>query len=181
MSKWCDTDFQGCIVFRLLMALLLVTVAGCANKAPQPLMTFGDPAVESLNESAMRVARAAEQAALARSTHAPTLQPETNVTREFKIDLTLLPTELRNPLLLEGGFNGELEVFLKSLTAAIGWQQPIIFGSRPAVPLLVTLTEQRRPPIYWFADAGYQIGTAAEVIVNAELRQVVVTYPGGRP
>ena len=162
------------------MALLLVTVAGCANKAPQPLMTFGDPAVESLNESAMRIARAAEQAALARSTQAS--EGETNVTREFKIDLALLPAELRNPLLLEGGFNGELEVFLKSLSAAIGWQQPIIFGSRPAVPLLVTLTEQRRPPIYWFADAGYQIGTAAEVIVNAELRQVVVTYAtGGRP
>lgn len=171
-------------MFRLFMALLLATVvAGCANKAPQPLMTFGDPAVESLNESALRVARAAEQAALARSTQSPSRDAgDTNVTREFKIDLSVLPPALRNPILLEGGFNGELEVFLKSLTAAIGWKEPVIYGSRPAVPLLVTFNEQRRPPVHWFADAGYQIGAAAEVIVNAELQQVVLTYAtGGRP
>ncbi len=50
----------------LLAGLLLL--GGCAAKAPStPVMTESDPAVVSLNEAAMRVARAAEQAALAQS------------------------------------------------------------------------------------------------------------------
>ena len=89
---------------------------------------------------------------------------------------------LRTPLLLEGGFHGELEVFLKSLTAAIGWEEPVVFGSRPPVPLMVVMTEQRRPPVYWIADAGYQAQDSAEVIVNVGLKSIVLTYkqPDGK-
>ena len=104
------------------------------------------------------------------------------VTQEYGIDLGSVPQELRTPLLLEGGFHGELEVFLKSLTAAIGWEEPVVFGSRPPVPLMVVMTEQRRPPVYWIADAGYQAQDSAEVIVNVGLKSIVLTYkqPDGK-
>ena len=152
----------------LIAAMLAVT--GCAQQ-PVPLMSYSDPAVIALNDAAQRVARAAEQASLAQS-----VTKDSRVTREFKIDTSALAPELREPILLEGGFNGELEVFLKSLTDAMGWSAPEVMGPRPTTPLLVTMTEQRRPPVYWIADAGYQVGAQAEVILNASLRQVIVLY-----
>lgn len=160
-----------------ILLLALMVIGGCAAKQPQPLMTHGDPAVEALNESVLRIARAAEQASLAK-----TVTPGSGrVTHEYGINLEGLPSELRDPLLLEGGFHGELETFLKSLTSAIGWPDPVVFGTAPGVPMMVSLTEQRRPAVYWFADAGYQAGDGADVIVNTGLRQVVLTYksPGG--
>lgn len=156
----------------LLIACVFVLMTGCAVKPAQPFMSQGDPAVELLNDSAQRIARAAEQSALAQSVR----QGESRVTKEYGIELDRLPQELRDPLLLEGGFHGELELFLKSLTGAIGWADPVVFGGQSGVPLMVTLTEQRRPAVYWFADAGYQAQSGAEVIVNVELRQVVLTY-----
>lgn len=159
-------------MIRLLTILTFALLAGCAAKAPQPLMTHGDPAVDALNQSALRIARAAEQATLAESVQSSS-KP---VTQEYGIDLSSVPEELRNPLLLEGGFHGELETFLKSLTAAIGWAEPVVFGSKPPVPLLVVMSEQRRPPVYWLADAGYQAQDGAEVIVNIGLKSIVVSY-----
>jgi len=156
----------------LVTAMTVAVLTGCAATPQQPLMTFGDPAVEALNDSAQRVARAAEQAALAESAK----NSPDRVTQVYGIDLQGLPPELRDPLLLEGGFHGELETFLLSLAGAIGWERPIIFGEKSAAPLLVTMSEQRRPAIYWFADAGYQIGNKADVVVNPDLKQVILTY-----
>lgn len=156
----------------LVLLCMLTVLAGCASKAPVALMTHGDPAVDALNESALRIARAAEQAALAESLK----NKPTRVTSEYGIDLSAMPNELRDPLLLEGGFHGELEIFLRSLTAAIGWADPVVYGSKPSIPLMVVLTEQRRPPVYWLADAGYQASEGAEVILNVDLRTVVLNY-----
>lgn len=152
--------------------LFTAILAGCAQKPPQPLMSESDPAVQALNDAAQRVARASEQAALAQSVR----NKSTRVTEEYRIDIQRMPVEMREPLLLERGFNGELEIFLRSLADAVGWPAPVIFGTRPATPLLVTLTEQRRPPIYWIADAGYQVGEMATVRVNPKLRQIILTY-----
>ncbi len=165
-------------MIRFLVISAVLMLAGCASAPPQPLMSHGDPAVEVLNQSALRIARAAEQASLAESVK----DASAPVTQEYGIDLGSVPQELRTPLLLEGGFHGELEVFLKSLTAAIGWEEPVVFGSRPPVPLMVVMTEQRRPPVYWIADAGYQAQDSAEVIVNVGLKSIVLTYkqPDGK-
>lgn len=155
----------------LLAGFLLV--GGCVARQPTtPAMTESDPAVVALDESAMRVARAAEQAALAQSVG----NKRNGVTEEYQIDLSRVPPEMRDPLLLENGFNGELETFLKSLAGAVGWQPPVILGSRPSTPLMVTFTEQRRPPAMWVADAGYQAGAMADVSINTSLRQIVVRY-----
>ena len=157
----------------LLTAAVALALVGCANQhQPPPLMTHGDPAVDALNQAVLRIARAAEQASLADSVKGS----ENRVTKEFGIDLSSVPPELREPLLLEGGFHGELIVFLKSLTAAVGWSEPVVYGSEPPVPLMVVMSEQRRPPVYWFADAGYQAADSAEVIVNVALKNVIVTY-----
>lgn len=135
-------------------------------------MTESDPAVQALNESAMRVARSSEQAALAQSVAG---KPG-RVTKEYRIDLSRVPPEMREPMLLEGGFHGELDVFLRSLTDAVGWASPVVLGNRPSTPLMVAFTEQRRPPVYWFADAGYQAGEFADVSINSSLKQVVLRY-----
>lgn len=155
----------------LLMAGALM-LAGCQAQSPRPLMTENDPAVQELNDAAQRIARAAEQASLAQ-----TVRSQANrVTQEFKVDLSKVPPEMRAPLLLEGGFNGELEIFLKSVASAVGWPAPVIMGARPALPLMVTFTEQRRPPVLWIADAGYQAGASADVRINASLHQIVIAY-----
>ncbi|MNJ65204.1 hypothetical protein D3C77_612010 [compost metagenome] len=91
---------------------------------------------------------------------------------------------MRAPLLLEGGFNGELEIFLKSIASTVGWPAPVVMGTRPAVPLMVAFTEQRRPSVLWVADAGYQAGSSADVRINASLRQIIIAYKdaqGGKP
>jgi hypothetical protein len=49
-------------------------------------------------------------------------------------------------------------------------------GSRPALPLMVTFTEQRRAPVLWVADAGYQAGASADVRINSALRQIIISY-----
>lgn len=173
--------------FKLFCFTATLALAGCANQhQARPLMTEDDPAVQALNDAAQRVARAAEQASLAQSVNSR----GSRVTQEFKIDLSKQPAEMRAPLLLEGGYNGELEIFLKSITSAIGWPAPVVMGSKPPVPLMVTFTEQRRPPVEWIADAGYQAGAAADVRINNSLRQIIIAYKdvkgapqfnGGRP
>nr|WP_258190089.1 DotD/TraH family lipoprotein [Stutzerimonas stutzeri] len=120
----------------------------------------------------MRVARSSEQAALAQSVAGKAGR----VTEEYRIDLSQVPPEMRDPLLLEGGFHGELEVFLRSLTDAVGWAAPVILGNKPSTPLMVAFTEQRRPAVYWFADAGYQSSELAKVTINSSLKQVVLHY-----
>ncbi|MDH0960920.1 hypothetical protein EGJ86_22185 [Pseudomonas sp. o96-267] len=150
----------------------ILLLAGCQSKSTEVLMTDSDPAVVALNESAMRVARSSEQAALAQSA----VSKANGVTEEYRIDLSKVSPEMREPLLLEGGFHGELEGFLRSLTDAIGWPAPVVLGNRPATPLMVVFTEQRRPPVNWLADAGYQAGALADVKVNSSLRQVIILY-----
>lgn len=148
-------------------------LGGCVSTKPANNdLADNDPAVIALDQSAMRIARAAEQASLALSVG----KKRNGVTEEYQIDLSRVPKEMRDPLLLEGGFNGQLEIFTKSIADAIGWQQPIILGSKPSVPLMVTFTEQRRPPAMWIADAGYQVGDAADVVINSALRQIVIRY-----
>lgn len=157
---------------KLLALACAIALAGCQTQSPRPLMTENDPAVQQLNDAAQRIARAAEQASLAQ-----TVRSQSNrVTQEFKVDLSKVPPEMRAPLLLEGGFNGELEIFLKSVASAVGWPAPIVMGARPALPLMVTFTEQRRPPVLWIADAGYQAGASADVRINASLRQIIISY-----
>lgn len=159
--------------FALMVGAALL--AGCAANKTTPSsldIAENDPAVQALNEAAMRVARAAEQSALAQSVK----EGRSRVTEEYRIDLGRMPKELREPLLLETGFHGELEVFVKSLADAISWPAPVVLGSRPATPLQVTMTEQRRPPVYWIADAGYQAGALADVTVRPEIRQITITY-----
>lgn len=158
---------------RVALFVCFLAVAGCQSAAPKATGIDGaDPAARALDEAAIRIARAAEQSALAQSVAGK----GGRVTEEYRIDLARVPEEMRKPLLLEGGFNGELEVFLKSLTDAVGWGSPIVLGMRPATPLMVTFTEQRRPPIYWAADAGYQAGALADVTVNSSLRQIIIRY-----
>lgn len=148
-------------------------LAGCSSKPQtQAMVTDSDPAVLALNESAMRIARSAEQAALALSVSGKSKR----VTEEYQIDLSRVPAELREPMLLEGGFHGELEVFLRSLTDAVGWLPPVILGNKPSTPLMVSFTEQRRPAVHWFADAGYQSSELAKVTINSSLKQVVLQY-----
>lgn len=148
-------------------------LGGCVSTKPASNdLAENDPAVIALDQSAMRIARAAEQASLALSVG----NKRNGVTEEYQIDLSRVPKEMRDPLLLEGGFNGQLEIFTKSIADAVGWQQPIILGSKPSVPLMVTFTEQRRPPAMWIADAGYQVGDAADVVINSVLRQIVIRY-----
>jgi hypothetical protein len=164
----------------LVATALALALSGCAAKEPRPLMTESDAAVQELNDAAQRVARAAEQASLAQTVRSK----QNRVTQELKIDLSKMPPEMRAPLLLEGGFNGELEVFLKSVANTVGWREPVILGSRPATPLMVAFTEQRRPPVLWVADAGYQAGESADVRINTNLRQIIIAYKdarGGEP
>gem|GEM_PF-3457793 len=164
----------------LLATALALALSGCAVKETRPLMTESDPAVQALNDAAQRVARAAEQASLAQTVR----NKQNRVTQELKIDLSRVPPEMRAPLLLEGGFNGELEIFLKSVANTVGWPAPVIMGSRPATPLMVAFTEQRRPPVLWIADAGYQAGESADIRINTTLRQIIIAYKdtrGGQP
>lgn len=163
---------------KLLLIMAISAVAGCAQVKEKPAMLDDrDPAVQSLNDAAQRVARAAEQAALAQSVSGK--GNTRRLTEEYRIDLQRLPPELQKPLLLESGFHGELETFLRSLTDVIGWKPPVIFGSRPATPLLVVMTEQRRPPVYWIADAGYQVGAQADVTLDPVLKQITLKYKEG--
>ena len=164
----------------LLFLTVAATLAGCATQPQRPLMSESDPAVQTLNDAAQRVARASEQASLAQSVR----NQRNRVTQELKVDLSKVSPEMRAPLLLEQGFNGELEIFIKSIASAVGWPEPVIVGSKPGIPLLVTFTEQRRAPILWIADAGYQVGETADVRVNSSLRQIIITYKsakGARP
>lgn len=164
----------------LLLLAVTAALVGCTTQSPRPLMSESDPAVQTLNDAAQRVARASEQASLAQSVR----NQRNRVTQELKVDLSKVSPEMREPLLLEQGFNGELETFIKSIASAVGWPEPVIIGSKPSIPLLVTFTEQRRAPILWIADAGLQVGASADVNVNASLRQIIITYKaakGGRP
>lgn len=160
------------ITFRLVAMMAAITLSGCQVQQSRPLMTENDPAVQELNDAAQRVARAAEQASLSQTVK----NQRSRVTQELKVDLSKVPPEMRAPLLLEGGFNGELEIFIKSIASSVGWPAPVFVGTPPSLPLMVAFTEQRRAPVLWVADAGYQVGDSADIRINPSLRQIIVSY-----
>lgn len=163
-----------------VLGMVLLALTGCASKntkmpdAPKIAFDEADPAVMELNEAALRLARASEQAALSMSVGGQARQ-NTPATTEFKIDFSRLPQELRDPVLLEQGFHGELEVFVRSLADLMAWSVSVV-GNKPTVPILVSMSEQRRAPAEWLADAGYQAGGQADVILNPSIKQAVVKY-----
>lgn len=160
------------MTLKKVFLLATIALAGCQAQPTRPLMTESDPAVQELNDAAQRVARAAEQASLSQTVK----NQRSRVTQELKVDLSKVPPEMRAPLLLEGGFNGELEIFIKSIASSVGWPAPVFLGTPPALPLMVAFTEQRRAPVLWVADAGYQVGDSADIRVNSSLRQIIVSY-----
>lgn len=158
---------------------LALFLSGCSTiasskKVEEVKFSDADPGALALNESALRIARAAEQAALGISVGGQGKR-NTAVTQEFKIDMARLPKELRDPVLLESGFHGELEPFVRSLTDLMAWSI-VVVGNKPTIPIIVSLSEQRRPPAEWLADAGYQAGGQADVILNPAIKQAVIKY-----
>lgn len=144
---------------------IALAVAGCAQNMPKPQLV-----VEPENVT-MRLAQAADRAATALDTLAAIEQVRTPT------DLPPLaanaPIELRRAVTVN--WVGPVEPLVKQLADRASYRM-IQTGNTPETPVIVNVNVQHQPVIETLRDVGLQLGSRAELRVDAEQKVVELSY-----
>ena len=147
-----------------LMLCCAMVLSGCAAFAPQtPIAAVPpatDPAVALLIEAASRAERALSALVLA----LPTPPPATALP-----PLDSVPAALQRTVTLD--WIGPLDTLAEDLARRADYRF-LAAGPAPARPLVVAIESEATPLIAVMRDAGLQAGTAATLVVDADLRMV---------
>ena len=117
------------------------------------------------------LADAADRAAMALETLAQVEQVRTPTAAVSTIPNA--PAELRRGVTVE--WTGPAEPMVEALSQKTGYTYQV-FGTQPPVPLLINLKATNRPAIEVFRDIGLQLGSRANLNVDAQRRVVELYY-----
>ena len=140
-----------------LAVAVLFGVAGCvAQPKSQPVQSTAE--TDKLIADALdRIANANQRLAAAESVNS------TDTAVLTKYSVTAFPEPLQKKLQLKEPFYGPLDQFINTFCRATGYT-PKYVGRRPALTPMVAITSSSRPAIEYLIDAGYQAGSAADII-----------------
>ncbi len=153
--------------FTLTAAAILTTLllAGCSRNAPHPQL------VAEPDQVTLRLAQAADRAANALDTLASIEQVRTPT------DLPPLsagaPAELRRSVTVN--WYGSVEPLLKMLAERASYRF-LVTGNAPENALIVTINVRNQPVIETLRDVGLQMGTRAQVKVDAAQKVIELNY-----
>lgn len=147
------------------LMVLLVALTACSRNAPHPQL------VAEPDQVTLRLAQAADRAANALDTLASIEQVRTPT------DLPPLaagaPAELRRSVTVN--WYGNVEPLLKMLADRASYRF-LITGNKPENALIVTINVRNQPVIETLRDVGLQMGTRAQVKVDAAQQVIELNY-----
>jgi defect-in-organelle-trafficking protein DotD len=147
------------------LMFLLVALTACSRNAPHPQL------VAEPDQVTLRLAQAADRAANALDTLASIEQVRTPT------DLPPLaagaPAELRRSITVN--WYGNVEPLLKTLADRASYRF-LITGNKPENALIVTINVRNQPVIETLRDVGLQMGTRAQVKVDAAQQVIELNY-----
>lgn len=147
--------------------ITLLTLAACSvgNPIDRPQIVASPDAVS------LRLAEAADKASTALETLAAVEQAKTPGVSVGPVSGA--PTELRRAMTVN--WTGPVEPLAKKLADRAGYGF-LVLGSMPPVPLVVAIDAENRPIVDILRDIGLQLGTRADVKVDAGRKMVEIHY-----
>jgi defect-in-organelle-trafficking protein DotD len=88
------------------------------------------------------------------------------------------PASYGMALLASVNWDGPIEPLVRKICQATHYKLRVM-GSRPAIPIIVTVHMTHVPVAYILESAGYQAGKRARVVVYPSLQTVDLQYIGG--
>jgi len=155
-----------------LALILFHLVMLCSCAAHEELGIQPDPIELSIADGIGRIAGVYEQLALISS--ATTNDELAGQSYNYQED-TLPDIWLRELTLIED-YNGDVEVFVRMLSAMGGMPEPRIDAGQRGKPILVSVKKGTRKLISYLADVGYQSGDRAMIQPDVGLGQVIVSF-----
>ena len=150
---------------RIILSLGLLTLVGGADQINvKPVVSDADPV-------GLRLAKAAEKAATALDNISRVEQVRTPAPAVD--DYSGAPDVLLQPVTIT--WNGPVELITKTLASRAGYAFNVV-GKSPPVPLVITLDVYEKPLIKVLQDVGFQVGTQAEVALDAQRMTIEVRY-----
>lgn len=162
------------LVLALSAAAAALALAGCAS---QPKV---DPAAEADGRVLQELSAHAQRASLSMQRLAAMKGANDSVALP---DPANFPG-MEKPVTIS--WSGPIEQLTRKIAEESGYSYLGTIGARPATPVSVAISVVDTPAIYILMDAGAQIGSAADLVVNPEKKTVLVKYPpvvrsGGYP
>lgn len=154
------------VYFVLFCVLASFAMAGCSVKPLRPQV------VASPNTVDLRLADAADRATRALETLASVEQTRTPTAGAAY--LPNVPPELQKATTFS--WNGPAEPVVQNLANMIGYQFTTL-GKAPVAPVVVALSPRNQPVAETLRDIGLQLGTRAELRLDAARRVIEIVYP----
>lgn len=155
---------------RLRVAFPVMTAFGLASCAASPPPSAPPPidqvVVDRLGEAASKAADALRFLSEIERSRSPG-------PRVAEIDLTVVPTELVQPLSLS--WVGPVRPVVELLADKAGYRF-LAVGHAPKVPLIVSITATREPIVKIIQDLGLQVSVKADVVIDAAAKTVELRY-----
>ena len=157
------TSFVSMVILSAVLVL-----GGCSGTyktvSKSQLVAESDPTVLRLADAADRAASALELLAAVEQTRTPSASVAA---------LDDVPEQLRRSISVS--WVGPVEPIAEKLADRAGYEFNTL-GDRPPVPVIVTVDAVNKPLIDILRDIGLQVGSRADVIVDAKRQVVEVSY-----
>jgi len=147
-----------------LIIIMLVLLAGC-RPPPPPRVPMRDPALAKLAEAATSIDHSLVQLAKIEQAASPPLRiappPDPKMygmAHKASIDWT-----------------GPIESLVEEIGKATSYHVKVL-GHRPAIPIIVAIQVKNVPLGDVLRDAGYQCGTAADIVVFPSIHLIELRY-----
>lgn len=155
-----------------LAAFVSIVVMGCATKGSQLHPDETDPIAQKIAILAEQMV--ANSNKLAKLERARYIQAGN---KDLGFEVRDLPT-LQKTVNLGETYNGDLEPFLRHLSAYVGMSKPRYLGLPPSAGVLISAEVNFRPLVDVLDDIGQQTGSRATIVYKATENLLEVTYRG---
>lgn len=140
-------------------------MVGCMTNSNPATTTQSDPATVKLAEAATAISQSLTEL---KGMEKATLPP---VNKKYLAYPT--SSDMMNPVSID--WSGPIAPLLQRVAWMCGYKLRVI-GSRPAIPVLVTISAKNTPVGYIIRDANFQAGTRASVQVYPGIRVIELRY-----
>ncbi len=149
----------------LIVPVAVLLLSACTQyKADQQLVAEPDPVALRLATAADKVSSALQTLAAVEQSRNPALSVQA---------VPNAPTELRRTVSVN--WTGPIEPLLLSMVDRAGYQMQVN-GSRPSVPVVVSVQAREKSLVDVLRDIGLQAGQRADVVVDPQRRVVELNY-----
>lgn len=155
------------IIKRILIITCIAFTTGCAGfiKQPATQQNINDESAIQLTEAAVSVSRSLNELAAIEKTATP----------PYKFNNLTDPTTNNLPGNVSVDWSGPVEPLLQKLGAMSNYRVRLL-GTKPAIPVIVTLNAKDTPLAHVLRNIDYQCGHRAKLLVYPNQRIIELRY-----